>query len=326
MSFSIFISTTWRGISRAERTGDSWKSTSQLEGEETRSLASSGEGLILAGTQGNGVLRSEDAGVSWAPSGLDGMIVKSLAISPADRRIAYAGTKPPRTFKSENGGRHWDELPGFQKVRKWWWRQPAERPSVPYVSAMAPSPFDPDVLVAGIEAGAVLRTDDGGVTWHGHLRGAVRDCHTLAFHRSAPYVYEGGGGVLKPGAAISKNAGVTWARPAGGLDANYGWAVAGDPADPETWYVALAPGPRKAHMDGKAEASLYRHDAGGWTRLTGGLPHPMKHMVYALVSDAPDHIYAGLASGRIWHSRNRGETWTEIPVNLGAIHRSLVAL
>lgn len=52
----------------------------------------------------------------------------------------------------------------------------------------------------------------------------------------------------------------------------------------------------------------------------------MKHMVYALVSDAPDHIYAGLASGRIWHSADRGESWNELPVDLGAIHRSLVAL
>jgi photosystem II stability/assembly factor-like uncharacterized protein len=206
VSFSVFVSTTWRGISRAERTGGSWTVSSLLKEEATRSLASSKEGLILVGTQGNGVRRSDDAGVSWTPSGLDGMIVKSLAISPADPRVVYAGTKLPRIFKSENGGRDWGELAGFRQVRKWWWRQPAERPSVPYVSALAPAPADPDVIVAGIEAGAVLRTDDGGASWHGHLTGAVRDCHVLAFHRSAPYVYEGGGGVRRPGAAISKNA------------------------------------------------------------------------------------------------------------------------
>lgn len=224
--------------------------------EETRCLASSQGGLILVGTQGNGVLRSDDAGVSWTPSGLDGLIVKSLAISPADPNVVYAGTKPPKLYKSENGGRDWEELPALQRVRKWWWRQPAERPSVPYVSALAPAPTDPDVVVAGIEAGAILRSDDGGATWHGHLRGAVRDCHALTFHPKGRYVYEGGGGVRKPGAAISNDAGLTWQRVSEGPNVNYGWAVVGDHADPKTWYVALAPGAMKAHIDGKAEAYL----------------------------------------------------------------------
>lgn len=326
MDISIFVSTTWHGISRAERSGGSWQVSSHLKDEETRSLASSKPGLILVGTQGNGVFRSDDAGVSWRASGLNGMIVKSIAVSPADARVVYAGTKPPRLFKSDDGGRHWVELEAFQRARRWWWRQPAERPSAPYVSALAASPTGPDVVVAGIEAGAVLRTDDGGATWHGHLKQAVRDCHALSFHASAPYVYEGGGGVRKPGAAISRDAGITWERVAEGPDVNYGWAAVGDHADPETWYVSLAPGAMKAHRDGKAEAYLFRHDAAGWKRLEGGLPQPMRHMVYGLLSDGPDRIYAGLASGRVWQSTDRGESWNELPFDLGAIHRSLTGL
>lgn len=326
MGISVLVSTTWPGISRAERSGGAWEVSSHLQGEETTSLASATGGPILVGTQGNGIFRSDDAGASWAASGLDGMIVKSLAISPADPRVAYAGTKPPRIFKSDNGGREWRELEGFRRARRWWWRQPAERPTTPYVSALAASPTDPDVIVAGIEAGAVLRTDDGGATWQGHLKGAVRDCHVVAFHASAPYVYEGGGAVRKPGAAISRNAGVTWERIVEGPDVNYGWAVLGDRADPETWYVSLAPGAMKAHRDGDAEAYLFRHDRNGWKRLAGGLPQPMKHMVYALLSDAPDHIYAGLASGRVWHSADRGESWSQLPVDMGSIRRCLIGI
>jgi photosystem II stability/assembly factor-like uncharacterized protein len=326
VSFSIFVSTTWRGLSRAERTGDSWTVTRHLEDEETRSLASSPEGLIVAGTQGHGAWRSGDAGATWTPSGLDGMIVKSLVISPADPRVVYAATKPPRIFKSRDGGRTWSELEGFLEVRKWWWRQPAERPTIPYVSALAASPTNPDVVVAGIEAGAVLRTDDGGVSWRGHQKGAVRDCHALAFHHKAPYVYEGGGAVRRPGAAISRDAGITWERVLKGPNHNYGWAVLGDRGDPETWYVSLAPSAMKAHRDGKAEAYVYRRDAEGWKRLRGGLPQPMRHMVYTLVSDAPGHLYAGIASGRVWRSEDRGDSWSEMGFDLGAIHRSLVAL
>jgi photosystem II stability/assembly factor-like uncharacterized protein len=327
VSFSIFVSTTWRGLSRAERSGASWEVTRHLEEEETRSLAASAdEGLVLLGTQGRGVWRSDDAGATWSRSGLEKTIVKSLAFSPADPNVVYAGTKPPALFKSGDGGRAWSELEGFRAVRRWWWRQPAERPTTPYVSALAASPADPDVAVAGVEAGAVLRTDDGGVTWRGHLRGAVRDCHVLAFHHKEPYVYEGGGAIRKPGAAISRDAGATWERVAAGPEHKYGWAALGDPSDPETWYVSLAPGPRKAHSDGGAEAYIYRRDATGWKRLEGGLPQPLRHMTYALLSDAPDHLYAGIASGRVWRSADRGVSWSEMPFDLGAIHRSLVAL
>jgi hypothetical protein len=52
----------------------------------------------------------------------------------------------------------------------------------------------------------------------------------------------------------------------------------------------------------------------------------MRHMVYTLVSDAPGHLYAGIASGRVWRSEDRGDSWSEMGFDLGAIHRSLVAL
>lgn len=47
---------------------------------------------------------------------------------------------------------------------------------------------------AGIELGAVVRSEDGGRTWSGHRHGALRDCHSLTFHHShAQWVYEAGG-------------------------------------------------------------------------------------------------------------------------------------
>lgn len=327
MSFSVFVSTTWRGLARAERSGGSWTVTRHLDDEETRALASSrAGGVVLLGTQGNGVWRSEDSGATWSRSGLDGMIVKSLAISPADDRVVYAGTKPPMMFKSEDGGRTWSELVNFRHVRRWWWRQPAERPTTPYVSSLAASPLDPDIVVVGIEAGAVLRTEDGGASWRGHLSGAVRDCHVLAFHDREPYVYEGGGALRKPGASISRDSGSTWERVERGPDHNYGWAVVGDPEEPETWFASLASSPRTAHADGNAEAYIYRCDPRGWKRLAGGLPQPMTSMVYALISAAPNHVFAGAANGRVWHTQDRGETWTEMPFDLGSIHRELTAL
>ena len=80
-----------------------------------------------------------------------------------------------------------------------------------------------------------------------------------------------------------------------------------------------------------AQACIFRHDisaAGGGGVCGGGLPQPLAHMPYALITDlhAPGALYAGLSGGEIWYSGDRGESWQQLPVELGAIRRALVML
>jgi photosystem II stability/assembly factor-like uncharacterized protein len=184
--------------------------------------------------------------------------------------------------------------------------------------------------VVGIEAGATVMSSNGGQTWTRHLRGALRDCHTLTFHATrGECLYAGGGAVTRwGGSAFSRDAGQTWARTRAGLDRFYGWAVAADPVLPEVWYLSAAPGPFKAHSKDNAQACIFRNDGTRWRRLTGGLPQPLDHMPYALLTErgAAGHIFAGLSNGDIWQSADYGEQWTQLPINLGRIERSLVML
>ena len=66
--------------------------------------------VIYAGTQGNGVLKSVDGGLTWVSSGLQGQIVKALAVSPLEPGTVYAGTKPVGMYVSKDGGASWNEL------------------------------------------------------------------------------------------------------------------------------------------------------------------------------------------------------------------------
>ncbi len=118
---------------------------------------------LFAGCR-NGVLRSDDGGIRWVESGMAGHIVKSIAVSPLNSNRVYAGTKPAHLFRSDDGGRTWRELSGFRKIpNRWWWFSPAEPPDFrPYVMSIAPSPTERDVLLAGVEFGAVVRSTDGG--------------------------------------------------------------------------------------------------------------------------------------------------------------------
>jgi hypothetical protein len=330
MNANVFIATIGDGLARAERgPGNMWAVEALLAGQDVRCLATSplSPDVVYAGTQGDGVLRSNDRGKTWQAAGLSGKTVKALAVSQSESGTVYAGTKPPLLYVSRNGGARWNEITSFRLIRwRWLWRSPAELPFTAYVQAIALSPTDPNVIVVGIEAGATVRSADGGKTWSGHRKGALRDCHSLTFHATnGDWVYEGGGSGA--GASVSRDAGAKWTQEREGIDRRYGWACAADPANPEVWYVSASPGPGKAHSANRAEAHIFR--SGGhtpWEKLSGGLPQPLGYMPYSLLTDitAPGHVYAGLSNGDVWHSEDHGNSWRQLPLNLGGIQRTLI--
>ena len=337
MGVETFIATTGQGVQRASREAhDTWAVEEALAGYNVSCLATDPlhKKVVYAGTQGSGVLRSDDAGRTWQFAGLEAIGIRSLSVSRSQPGVLYAGTKPPMLFISRDRGANWMELAAFRKMRRWFWFSPAEPPALaPYVQGIALSPTDPQMIVVGIEAGAVVRSEDGGQTWTGHRPGAVRDCHSITFHTtSGDWVYEGGG----TGLAFSRDSGKTWKQPREGLDRRYGWACAADPLRPEVWYASASPmfsrsnpGAPPAHIDGQANAYIFRSIGGSpWQKLGGGLPQPLNYMAYALLTDptASGHVYAGLSNGEVWHSTDYGDHWQRLPFQLKGIHRSLIMI
>src|SRR5260370_25624794 len=236
MSMNTFLATTSHGLARASQGARSeWSVELLLSDQDVRCLAADplNPNVIYAGTQGYGALRSNDGGKTWRSIGLAGQIVKALAARRTQPGAVYAGTNPALLFASRDGGASWTELAAFRRIpSRWFWFSPAEKPFSAYVQAIALSPTDPGTIVVGIEFGAVVRSSDGGQTWSGHRRGALRDCHSLTFHvTNGDWIYEGGGSGA--GVSVSRNAGATWSQPREGLDRDYGWAVGSHPAHPE---------------------------------------------------------------------------------------------
>ena len=332
----ILLATTAPGVARAERSASGvWRVDTVLADARVTHLAVDprDRARVWAGTKADGVLRSTDGGATWTPAGLTQRPVMCVCVSPHDPDVVYAGVKPAGVFVTRDAGETWTELDGFQRTRQWWWFSPADPPGIqPYVSAIGASPSDPDVVVAGVELGGVMRSHDGGRTWSPHRRRADRDCHDLRFHaHDGDWVYEAGGG----GPAVSRDGGRSWRHPTSGMAGSYSMACAADPERPEVWYVSAAPQIAWptfwkmpiAHYDGDSHTSIYRSTGGAaWERLEGGLPQPLDYMAYALVTDPdePGHVYAGLANGHVWHSTDYGDRWTRLPVELGGVRRSMV--
>ncbi len=339
MEEKTFLAATGKGLARAENVNGNWQIDHHLAGMKVNTVVvdPADPRRIYAGTQGSGIQVSADGGRNWRQQGSLGVPVKALAISPHSPGTIYAGGKPASLFVSRDGGETWEELEGLRHRRRWWWFSPGDPPGwTPYVQALALSPTDPDVILAGIELGGVLRSTDGGRTWSGHRRGALLDCHSLKFHHTnGDWVYEGGGTGV--GAAFSRDGGATWQQPKAGLGRKYGWMVAADPARPEVWYLSASPQPNllrgefdpPAHQDGQARAHIYRSVGGAaWEKLSGGLPQPLDHMAYALVTDstAPGQLYAGLSNGEIWHTADYGDTWTKMSLKFSSLWPDLLVL
>lgn len=330
----VFIATPGgRGLARAWYEGDDWQVASVLAGEDVRCLATDPRrpDMVYAGTQGNGLWRSADRGNTWQRAGLAGRVVKCVAASATTEGVLYAGLKPALVAVSRDDGETWTDRESFRRIRgRRFWFSPADPPSLTaYVQDIVLSPTDDQVVVAGVEAGATVLSEDGGHTWSNHRPGSLRDCHSLYYHISDPnWVYEAGG--TGGGAAVSQDGGRTWRQPKEGLDRHYGWACAADPAEPTIWYASISPAgltQPQGHVDGDARTFIFRSRGGGpWQKLGGGLPQPLDYMAYALMIDpqAPGHLYAGLANGDVWHTADHGDNWRQLPFNLGGIHRSAV--
>jgi len=108
-----------------------------------------------AGTSGQGVYGSTDGGRNWRPLGLPGAHVATLAISPKDSAVVYAclwGSGASGLYESIDGGNSWQRLTDTLDLD---------------VSVFALDPTNPTTLyIGGGGAHSVLKSTDGGATWH----------------------------------------------------------------------------------------------------------------------------------------------------------------
>ena len=303
--------TTGKSVARLDETGDSWSVELSLVGSRALCLALDprDRDTVYVGLGDDGVRKTSDGGRTWVESGLAGEQIFSIAVGAADGAV-YAGTEPSALYRSDDGGQNWRELEALLELpsRPTWSFPP--RPWTSHVRWIAPSPHDAELLLVGIELGGLMRSTDGGETWQDQRPGSQPDVHSLAWHPQVEgAAYEAGGG----GAAWSEDGGDTWEPADEGRDRHYTWSVAVDPEDPGLWYVSASTGPFAAHgtRGGDPQARIFRRAReGGWVPLAGGLPEPLPSMPYALVA-ADGRLFAGLANGELWESRDRGDTWRQ---------------
>ena len=281
---------------------------------------------VYCGTFDQGLWRSSDAGGSWehAGEGITHEQVMAVAISANERAgdsgVVYAGTEPSALFRSEDRGDTWRELATLRQLPSApTWSFPP-RPYTSHIRWITPDPLVAGRLFAAIEAGALVRSLDGGQTWEDRKPGGPFDTHTLIMHRLAPnHLYSAAGdGFMQPGNGFvaSDDGGDTWYRPDAGLEYHYLWSAAADPADPTTIVISAAPGPQEAHNPRHAESAIYRRAAGSqWQQVRSGLPEARGLLTSVLSTNEvePGVFYAANNKG-VFRSADSGSNWEAMTI------------
>jgi hypothetical protein len=83
--------------------------------------------------------------------------------------------------------------------------------------------------------------------------------------------------------------------------------------------VSASTGPFAAHGRRDPQARVYRRcDGAPWQPLMVGLPEPLPAMLCALLA-VDGRLFAGLADGQLWESRDRGDGWAPLQLEGGTL-------
>ncbi len=176
------------------RRASTWTIEEHLGGRSPECVAVDlrGPTQVYCGTARAGLFRSRDSGRNWEPvgPGIDHPMVTAVDVGQAEQAggfgIVYAGTEPSAVFRSDTGGDSWVDLAGLRALPSAdTWSFPP-RPHTHHVRWLEADVSVADRVFVAIEAGALVRTFDGGRTWRDRVRGGPYDTHTAATHPLAP--------------------------------------------------------------------------------------------------------------------------------------------
>ncbi|TDP72859.1 sialidase family protein [Roseateles toxinivorans] len=267
-------------------------------------------GSWYAGTSPQGLFRSIDAGVSWAP-------LPSVNDDP--------------------------------KFREWMGSAQDGTPDGPKLHSVIVDPRDPKHLYFGMSGGGVHESRDGGQSWTTLIQGMEVvegfDAATVTFHdphcvRLCPgmpdRLYQQNHCGIYRMDRTGRPAGDVWQRIGRKMPkrvGDVGFPMVVHPRDPDTAWVFPMDGtdvwPRTSPA-GQPAAYVTRNAGKTWQRLDQGLPESqawwtVKRQAMTVDAQAKPALYLGTTSGELWIGRDEGASWTNIARHLPEIYAVEVA-
>ena len=246
-----------------------------------------------------------------------------------DPDTVYAGVEDAALFRSVDGAKTWQEMPGLRGhgTGKDW----APGAGGMCLHTILLDPTDPQRMYVAISAAGAFRSDDGGETWRPINNGLVSDyipdptaeighcVHHIELHPSQPNVLymQKHWDVMR-----SENGGESWSEVSGDLPSDFGFPIAVHAHEPETIYVIPITSD-SLHYPPEGKLRVYRSRGGGddWEPLGNGLPQKDCYVNILRDAMAVDKlescgIYFGTTGGQVYCSADSGDNWQAITRDL----------
>ena len=311
-----------------------------------------------AGHLGSTVFRSTDFGKTWLEADQPPAFDK-VAVGETGRRVNhtfwltpcgedeadcwYAGTSPQGLFRTEDGGKTWKGVDGFNKhpmVNKWTGGDQDGTPDGPKLHSILVDPRDSNHLYLSMSGGGTFESLDKGQSWNPLNKGVAADFlpvenpeyghdpHCVVYHPQNPdLLYQQnhcGIYKLQRPAEIWERIGDNMPKDVGDI----GFPIGVHPQDQNMIWVFPMDGTdvwSRTSPDGIP--AVYKSNDGGnsWEPKNNGLPKnnawlTVFRQAMAVDSLDPAGVYIGSTSGHIWASDDEGESWFEIAAHLPKIY------
>jgi photosystem II stability/assembly factor-like uncharacterized protein len=144
---------TEKGIFMRVPTDNAWRPTAMTKDTRTIVQHATESRIYFAGTEEDGVWRSDDAGRTWKAqnSGLVHKTVYAVATAPGAAGAVYAATFGGGIYRSDDGGKSW--------------QQKSKGLTIMDCHAVQVLPSDPRAVFAGTLNGGLFISTDAGETW-----------------------------------------------------------------------------------------------------------------------------------------------------------------
>lgn len=323
------------------------------------------------GHLGPTIFRSEDAGRTWseslkppafdkAPPGEKGRVMShTFWLAPghaSEPDVWFAGSSPQALWTSQDGGRSWESVHGFNDHPEYETRTEdpqAGTPDGPILHSIQIDPRDANHMYFGLSGGGVWETKDHGESWnplnlgmatanadpetdgmetaYGDLAwaevGPQHDPHCVRLHPANPDILyqQNHCGIYR-----IERPGTTWDRIGRNMPADVGdigFVVGVHPRDVNVCWVFPMDGtdvwPRTS-PDGRPAVFRTRDAGVHWERLDQGLPERGWFTVKRQAMDVDDRdpagVFFGTTSGEVWGSIDEGDSWHCLAAHLPEIY------
>lgn len=304
---------------------NSWKVNEDLKGLHPTAIAvdSQNSNRVYCGTWNNGLWKTDNSGETWEKTLLtiSNANITTVSVSPIEKgeegfNKLFVGTEPSIIYSSSDGGQTWEIIEGFNKLdSSSTWSFPP-RPWTNHVRWIEPDAHEKDYLFVAIEAGALIKSFDGGKTWKDRVKDGPYDTHTLVSHKKAPKrLYCAAG----DGYFESQDYGTIWKNSDKGLEDNtYLMSIAVNSNDSQNKVVSAANTAWKAHDRKNSESFLYRRSTDvdeKWELVTEGI-FESKGTIISILKSNPnikDEFYC-LNNRGIYCSKDSGISWEKLAI------------